>query len=183
MMNSQSQHVQKREIVDIQKIKYKYKSNKKSWSLQLNQKMLKYEDNRYSWTELNTNNSKISPWGRDLLGVQFKKKITFLAFQRPSPEGKCLRRRLHKIGPECRLPVWKVPPTRNRLASTCHQHCFEEMDQSSKSEIRRLEIHRAHQEGWNIVFTTYLFKVRYILANSFVPGKFVWTVVDSGYRD
>ena len=32
MMNSQPQHIQKREIVDFQKIKYKYKSKKESLS-------------------------------------------------------------------------------------------------------------------------------------------------------
>jgi len=33
-----------------------------------------------------TDNSKIGPWDRDLLGVQFKNHfISFLAFQLPSP--------------------------------------------------------------------------------------------------
>jgi len=43
-MNYQPQHVQKREIFDIQKIKHTYKSTKKPWAIQLNQKMLQYKD-------------------------------------------------------------------------------------------------------------------------------------------
>ena len=77
MMNYQPQHIPKREIVDIQKIRYKYKSKKKPWAIQLNQKMLQYKDTCYSWTKLNTDNSKIDPWGRDLLGVQFKYLFSF----------------------------------------------------------------------------------------------------------
>jgi len=39
--------------------------------------VLQYKDTCYNWTELNTNNSKIGPWGRDLLGVQFKSIFSF----------------------------------------------------------------------------------------------------------
>jgi len=71
MNNYQPQHIRKREIIDIQKIKFKYKSTKKSSAIQLNQKMLQYKDTCYSWTELNTDNNKIGPWGHDLLGMLF----------------------------------------------------------------------------------------------------------------
>jgi len=77
MMNYQPLHIQKRERVDIQKIKHKYKLKKKPWAIQSNQKMLEYKDTCYSWTELNTDNSKIGPWGRDLLGLQFKYLFSF----------------------------------------------------------------------------------------------------------
>ena len=39
MMNSQPQHIQKREIVDLQIIKYKYKSKKKPRAIQFVRKM------------------------------------------------------------------------------------------------------------------------------------------------
>ena len=39
-MNYQPQNIQKREILDIQKIKYNYKSKTKPWTIQLNEKML-----------------------------------------------------------------------------------------------------------------------------------------------
>jgi len=47
-MNSQPQHIQKRDRVDIQKIKYEYKSKKKPSAIQLNQKMLQHKDTCYS---------------------------------------------------------------------------------------------------------------------------------------
>jgi len=71
-MHYQPEHIKKWEIVDIQQIKYKCESGKKPWAIQLNKKMLHYKDTSYSWTELNTDNSKISPWGRYLLSVQLK---------------------------------------------------------------------------------------------------------------
>jgi len=77
MMNYQPQHIQKREIVDIQKIKYKYKSKINPWAIRWNQKMFRYKNTCYSWTELNTNNNKIGSWVRDLLGVQFKHLFSF----------------------------------------------------------------------------------------------------------
>jgi len=77
MMNYQPQHIRKREIVDIQKIKYKYKSKNNPWAIQLNQKLLWYKNTCYSWTDLNTINSKIFWRGRDLLGVQFKYLFSF----------------------------------------------------------------------------------------------------------
>ena len=97
MINYQPQHNQKREIVDIQKKKYNYKSKKWSlshsikskhasaqeylkndpWAIQLNQNMLRHKNTCYSWKELNTDNSQISSWGPDLLGVQFKYICSF----------------------------------------------------------------------------------------------------------
>jgi len=44
IMNYQPQHIQKREIVDIQTIKYKYKSKNNPWAIYLNQKMLRYKN-------------------------------------------------------------------------------------------------------------------------------------------
>jgi len=77
MMNSQHQHIQKREIVDLQKFQYKYKSEKKPWAIQFHQKMPQYKGICYSRSELITNNSKISPWSRDLFDVQFKYPFSF----------------------------------------------------------------------------------------------------------
>ena len=77
MMNYQPQHIQKREIVDIQKIKYKYKSKKKPWVIQLNPNMLQCKNISYSWSGLNTNDSKIGPRGRDSLGMHFKYLFPF----------------------------------------------------------------------------------------------------------
>ena len=78
MMNSQPQHIQKREIVDIQIIKHEYKSKKKPWIIQFNHKMPHYKGVCESWSELITNNGKSGPWSRDLLGVQFKSIFSFL---------------------------------------------------------------------------------------------------------
>jgi len=48
--------------------------------------MPRYKSICYNWSELITNNSKIGPWNRDLLNVQFKYLFFFpLAFQLPSP--------------------------------------------------------------------------------------------------
>jgi len=91
MMNYQPQHIQKREIVDIQKTKYKHKSSKKTLSNSSQSKTL-YKDSCYSSTELNADNNNISPWTRDFLDVKSKyqeKKdfffVSFVAFQLPSP--------------------------------------------------------------------------------------------------
>jgi len=72
MMNYQPQHIEKRETVDNQKIKYKYKSKKRSSSHSIKAKMLRYKNTVTccSWTELSTDNSTIGSWGhlgRDLL--------------------------------------------------------------------------------------------------------------------
>ena len=78
MMNYQPQYIQKREIVDIQKkLDLNTIFKKKPWANQLNQKMLQYKDTCHSWTEFNTDNSKIGQWGRDLLGVQLKYLFPF----------------------------------------------------------------------------------------------------------
>ena len=70
-MHYQPEHIKKREINDIQKIKHKYKSKKETLSHSIKSKMLQYKDTCYSWTEFNIDNSKIGPWGRYLLSVQF----------------------------------------------------------------------------------------------------------------
>jgi len=74
MMNSQPQHIQKREIVDMQIMKLKYKSKKKPWAIQFNRNMPQYKSICYSWSELITDNKKISRWSRDLLDVQLQFK-------------------------------------------------------------------------------------------------------------
>jgi len=51
MKNPQLQYIQKREIVDLQIIKYKYKSKKQPWAIQFNQKMYHYKSVCYSWSE------------------------------------------------------------------------------------------------------------------------------------
>jgi len=73
MMNYQPQYIQKRDIVDVQKIKDKHKT----WAIQFNQKMPLYKDSCYSWTELNTDNSKIGQCSRDLLKMQFQYLFSF----------------------------------------------------------------------------------------------------------
>jgi len=77
MMNYQPQHIQKREIVDLEKITCKHKSKIKHWAIQFIRKMPQYKDSCYSWTELNTINSKICPWSRDLLDVNIKYLVSF----------------------------------------------------------------------------------------------------------
>ena len=90
MMNYQPQHIQKREIVDTQKLNINTNLKNNPWAIQLNQKMHKYKNICYSWTELNTNKSKIGSWGRDLFGVQFKYLFPFflgLSVTIPSARG------------------------------------------------------------------------------------------------
>ena len=70
-------HIQKRKIVDLEKIECKHKSNTKHWAIQFIQKTPQYKDSCYSWTELNTINSKICPWSCDLLDVNFKYLFSF----------------------------------------------------------------------------------------------------------
>jgi len=47
-MNCQPQYIQKREIVEVQKIKYKYKSKKKPRAIQFNQKLPLHKNGCYS---------------------------------------------------------------------------------------------------------------------------------------
>ena len=78
--------------------------------------MLHCKDTCYSWTELNTNNSKIGPWFRDLLGVQFKCLCSFFlglsatirspkqqSFQKPH-----IKRNMdfRKVGSEFSIRFW-----------------------------------------------------------------------------
>jgi len=91
MVNYQHQHMKKREIVEIQKIEYKYKSKKQSLNYSIKIKkssmMLQYKNTCYSWTELNTDNSKIGSWARDWLGVQFPFFLGLSATIPSMPEG------------------------------------------------------------------------------------------------
>jgi len=79
------QHVQKREIVDIQKFKYKHKSKNKTLSHSIKSKNAPVQGYLISCTELITNNSRIRQWGRDLLGVQFKYLLPKGHLVGPSP--------------------------------------------------------------------------------------------------
>ena len=77
MMNYQPQHIQKREIVDIQQLNINTNLRNNPTAIQLNQYKLRYKNTCYSWTEWNIDNSKIGSWDRDFLGVHFKFLFSF----------------------------------------------------------------------------------------------------------
>ena len=57
-----------------------------------------YKDTCYSWTELNTNNSKIGSWGRDLPGVLFKYLFSFFLGLSVTPSIHCQKnQRINKF--------------------------------------------------------------------------------------
>jgi len=63
MMKYQPQHIQKREMVDLQIIKCKYKSSsKKPLAIQFNQTNPQYISICYIWTELNQQNRPMESW-------------------------------------------------------------------------------------------------------------------------
>ena len=78
MMNYQPLPISRnKKYLTFKKIKYKYKSNKKTPAIQFNHNISVYKNSCYSWTELNTDNSKIGLWSRDLLDMQFKYLFPF----------------------------------------------------------------------------------------------------------